>query len=220
MDVNAFLRELKRHIGAPYIYGGIGRSATKGEIDNLRSMYPSMYSDTYYNKALKFIGKQCFDCTGLIEYVLMGMTDKFDGAKYNPALDRTANGWIASCKATGSITATPPPIGALLFKQGASISHVGVYIGDGMNIQAQGIDSGCITEVWNKTKWTKWGLLKEVNYDMAVGEHWAKQFYDYLAKVGVINDDATSKVWQNFDGNLSDVNMGQFLALMYKIYTK
>jgi len=43
-------------------------------------------------------------------------------------------------------------------------SHVGLYIGNGIVIEASGTQAGVITTKVDNTKWSEWGELKGVNY--------------------------------------------------------
>jgi LysM repeat protein len=115
----------------------------------------------------------CSDCIGLIkgffwtnggqgvlEYIAGGEEFK---SKYgsNNCPDKGANGmltWLKSkgCK-HGLIDSLPDVPGILLFKSG----HVGVYIGGGLAIEAEGFAYGVVETKVSKRPWTEWAYLPE-----------------------------------------------------------
>lgn len=66
--------------------------------------------------------------------------------------------WLKSkgCK-NGSIDSLPDVPGILLFKSG----HVGVYIGGGMAVEAEGFSYGVVETKVSKRPWTEWAYLPE-----------------------------------------------------------
>lgn len=88
------------------------------------------------------VGPSYFDCSGLTQYVYKQASDK--------ALQRTAQ---AQYNAYQHISSTDKEPGDLaFFGTGAgSISHVGLYVGDGKMIDAQ--DLGVITESISSPWW-------------------------------------------------------------------
>lgn len=111
-----------------YLYGAkhSDNPITLNKINQLRKQNSQIYTDSYYNKALKFIGKNAIDCSGLNCYAY----DIPDIGSWQIA----GLGWAES-KITNDI-----PIGSTLWKPG----HCGIYKGDGEVIEARGIDYGVV----------------------------------------------------------------------------
>lgn len=115
----------------------------------------------------------CSDCIGLIkgffwtnggqgvlEYIAGGESYS---SKYgsNNCPDKGANGmltWLKSkgCK-HGTMDSLPDVPGILLFKPG----HVGVYIGGGFAVEAEGFSYGVVETKVSKRPWTEWAYLPE-----------------------------------------------------------
>lgn len=93
-----------------------------------------------------------FDCSGLVYYV------------YSKAgaisVRRTAESYFSRCTEIqhGDLKA-----GDLVFRHnGTKISHVGIYIGNGMVIHAKGRDLGVVEEKIGAYKWNKYGRVDGV----------------------------------------------------------
>ena len=137
--------------------------------------YPSHYGSSRTSTYEKHIAarKVCADCISLIkgffwtnggkgvfEYINGGekFTNKYGS---NGCPDKGANSmltWLKSngCK-NGKIDTMPDVPGILLFKSG----HVGVYIGDGWAVEAQGFNYGIVKTKVSKRPWTEWAYLPE-----------------------------------------------------------
>lgn len=129
--------------GTPYVYGAKGSYGvfTSSRLNSLTKLYPSTFTSTYINKAKKYVGKVCTDCSGLISWY----TGKIIGSSQ---MYSTASKRIPISKLN------EVPIGAVLWKSG----HVGVYIGNGKCVEAKGINYGTIESKVSATAW-KYALL-------------------------------------------------------------
>ena len=115
----------------------------------------------------------CSDCIGLIkgffwtnggqgvlEYIAGGESYS---SKYgsNNCPDKGANGMLTWLKAKGckhgTMDSLPDVPGILLFKPG----HVGVYIGGGFAVEAEGFSYGVVETKVSKRPWTEWAYLPE-----------------------------------------------------------
>lgn len=56
----------------------------------------------------------------------------------------------------------------------------------------------------------------KVKEENNVADHWAQKHYDSLVKKGILDGGETSKIWLNFEGNVSELKIGQLLALIDK----
>lgn len=136
----------KSKLGTPYVYGAKGEDGklTLSKLNWLRRNYPGIVTSSYYNKAKKYVGKVCCDCSSLANSWYCGVKYQYGSAQlYQKAKKRMP---IKNWKKF--------PIGTILYKEG----HVGVYIGDGKVIEAKGINFGVVKTNISSTKW-KYGLL-------------------------------------------------------------
>lgn len=128
-----------KKIGTPYVYGAKGADGklTLAKLNQLRRDYPSTVTASYYNKAKKYIGKVCTDCSGLISWYtgkVYGSAQLYSIAKTKTKINKNDLSKI--------------PVGAVVWKPG----HVGVYIGNGEVVEAMGIDYGTVkTKLKNRT---------------------------------------------------------------------
>ena len=166
---------VKRMVGQPYWYGTCVYICTNDLLEKKTAQYPSHYGSSRTATYEKHIANRmvCSDCIGLIkgffwtnggqgvlEYIAGGEAFK---SKYgsNNCPDKGANGmltWLKSngCK-HGSIDSLPDVPGILLFKPG----HVGVYIGGGFAVEAEGFSYGVVETKVSKRPWTEWAYLPE-----------------------------------------------------------
>lgn len=102
------------------------------------------------------------DCSGLIYSYCGG--------------DRVGSAQLASATASGSVSAGVPRVHGLgLYQPG----HVGVYVGDGMAVDARGTQWGvCYQSVYTKS-WTTWFKLSAVSYVTNGWEKFNGNYYYY-----------------------------------------
>ncbi len=133
-------------IGIPYVYGTKGNILTSNLLNSLSNNYPNIFTNVYKNKAAKFIGKVCTDCSGLISWgtgILRGSANY-----YNTATKK------------GNIKTIPEICGLAVYKKG----HIGIYIGNGKVIEAKGINYGVVKSNLSDTKWTHYLYLCDIDY--------------------------------------------------------
>ena len=122
----------------------------------------------YYNAALygsKWIGHVVADCSGLFVWAFK----QLGGSIYhgsNSIYDRycTTKG-----KLTAEIRKTILP-GTAVFTGDKKHPHIGLYAGSGKVIEASGTIAGVCVSNLSATKWTYYGLLKDVDYGGEVPE--------------------------------------------------
>jgi len=134
-----FLSIIAPKVGCGYVFGSQGETMTK---ERLSQLVKTFGRDHYYGtdkNADIWLGKQCFDCSGLIVWTLiqMGLLKKTE--------DYTANSLFSSlCKPVDKASLKA---GDLCFVKSAgakSIEHVGVYMGDGQVVHARGTKYGVV----------------------------------------------------------------------------
>ena len=143
LNGNDLAKFAKSKLGTNYVYGTKMEILDDVKLNILAKEYPSVFTTSYINKAKKFIGKECTDCSGLISAYtkkLLGSAQLYSSAKKRMKID-TWKDWA---------------VGVVLWKSG----HVGVYIGDGYVIEARGIDYGTV-----KTKITDRGWKYGLTFD-------------------------------------------------------
>ena len=143
----------KGKLGTPYVFGMKGQVLTEALLKQLAAENPKVYTPQYITKARSFMGKHCTDCSGLITWctgILRGSANYKETAReVQPigALNETMAGWA-------------------LWKPG----HIGVYIGDGICIEAKGINYGTVETRAQDTPWVSVLKLKDINYSEQVSE--------------------------------------------------
>lgn len=166
-------------IGMPYWYGtcvykcsaSVLKSKTKQYEDHYTADRMARYQDDIAKK------KVSMDCVGMIKGFFwtnggQGVRDYIDGKgdftnKYgsNGCPDKSANGMFDWCKSKkvkwGSINTLPEVPGVLLFKSG----HVGVYIGNGYAVEAQGFAYGVKKTKVASRSWVNWAYLPDTLLD-------------------------------------------------------
>lgn len=145
-----------------YIYATAGVDWTKTKQNNLKAKYesdPNKYSDYKLSAELgdKWIGHKVSDCSGLPKWALIQ-----NGSNCPHGSNSI---WRNSLSEKGPIDKnTEIAPGELVFKlrNGTDYHHVGVYIGDGYVIEAQGTRTGVIRS--KLSTWGYHGKLKVVDY--------------------------------------------------------
>ncbi|MBR4200842.1 MAG: C40 family peptidase [Oscillospiraceae bacterium] len=145
-------------VGLPYWQGAYGQIASK-ELWDLLSQYA-------YNNYTRFTdypsqyGKQVFDCIGLVKsYFWCDTVDSLPVVNWDQAINESQ--MYDACPTHGTIESCPWEIGTLVFHADPSstrpnkIHHIGVYIGNGLVVEAKGHICGVICAV-TRDRWTHW----------------------------------------------------------------
>ena len=145
-------------VGCGYALGSQGELLTKERLAQLvRWNGRSNYYFTGYS-AEKWIGKRCFDCSGLIVWAMQQL------GVYAQSEDYKAQGlWTQK---VSPITAAQLQPGSLCFRWDAAarrMSHVGVYLGNNRVQEAKGTKYGVVVSALPGS-WTHYGDLKGLGY--------------------------------------------------------
>lgn len=154
--------------GAVYLWGTYGKVVTKSLLQGLFTQYPSYYNQEN-RKARAMandIGRIGVDCCGLIKaYMLTKETGKptttFSSAMF-AKYDKNVGMMKAACSKVGSIINIPEIPGLLVFM---GTHHVGIYIGNGLVIEAKGFNYGVVVSKLNDGVWDSWGKLSWITYE-------------------------------------------------------
>lgn len=136
----------------------------------------------------KWIGHMVTDCSGLVRWALNELGEKIvHHATYQYTDWCNKKGKLVDGQRTDGKPILP---GTLVFLQGSQdkIHHVGVYVGDGIVIEAKGTQSGVVTS--SLTKWDHWGECKLIDYSNAADSESAapeRPQKDILFKAEVTN---------------------------------
>lgn len=144
----------KAQVGLPYWYGTYGQTATESLYKSKKAQYPSYYTASDFSSQY---GKRVHDCVGLIKGYLW--SDSATGTPtYNSAQDKSAGGMYAAATTKGKISTFPGTAGLLVFKgsSASSITHVGVYDGNGYVYEAKGHAYGTLKTVFKSSDWPYW----------------------------------------------------------------
>ncbi|MBO6268463.1 MAG: C40 family peptidase [Clostridium sp.] len=157
--------------GCGYIYGASGALWTQAAQNKLVQSFVDKYGPDWKNNAAakqnnryrsalygsKWIGKYVYDCSGLTKEIA-----KMFGISLPHGSNSQFKGSYLSHK---GIHNEVPPVGALLFKsKGTDFYHVGVYVGAGRIVEAQGTQAGVVIST-DLGSWSHYGLIKGIQYD-------------------------------------------------------
>lgn len=171
-------------VGCGYVYGAQGEILTSGLLDKLVQLHGRQKYYFAGYSAEKWLGKQVFDCSGLIVWAAnkLGI---FHG-------DYTAAGLYNLCKPVQS-----PEPGDLCFN--ADLTHVGIYAGNNQYLHAKGTKDGVV--ITDKYTFVKFGRLKGVSNVATDWNTKNKEFIRYVQKVigATVDGLAGSKTIETFD---------------------
>lgn len=174
IKASELIKWCKTHVGHGYVYGSIGQTCTIPLLMQLQKQYGASMGDGYYQKGGdytkgrcgKWLGKWCADCSGLIKAGRKALE--------NTWRDVSAQGTYDQCTKRGAIGSMQMIPGCTLYmysKEKGRMGHVGIYIGDGMAIEARGADYGIVITRLSERAWGYWGLLDWLEHDIK-DENW------------------------------------------------
>ena len=139
-----------------YIWGAAGETWTQAKQDAATREMTIKYGQ-------RWVGKRVADCSGLFSWAFKQLGGyMYHGSNTMWSRYCTSKGALKSGKRSDGKTLKP---GSAVFKckNGTDYYHVGLYIGDGMVIEAQGTSTGVVES--KVGAWTYWGELKGVGYE-------------------------------------------------------
>lgn len=151
-----------------YIYATAGELWTAAKQAELEKTTDSSRANgRLYGK--KWIGHKVADCSGLFSWAFKAL----GGAMYHGSNTMyrkwcTDHGELKNGLRTDGKVLLPGT--AVFVWDGSTYSHVGLFIGDGTVIEAQGTKAGVTTSKLTASKWRYWGELLGVDYDGTVSE--------------------------------------------------
>lgn len=160
----------KAQLGKPYWWGCYGQLATAAVFASKRAQYPDYY--TAGDFAAQY-GQKVHDCVGLIKGYLWCDGPEDGSPAYNGAQDVAVSGLYLACSRKGTLSCMPDVPGVCVFM--ASMGHVGVYIGNGEVIEAQGHAYGVVKTRLDGRGWAFWGMPTWIDYSDAAAEEQAAE---------------------------------------------
>lgn len=152
--IQLFKQALNEHWG--YIWGAAGETWTQEKQNAATREMTVKYGQ-------QWVGQRVADCSGLFSWAFKQLGGyMYHGSNTMWSKYCTAKGSLSKGKRSDGKTLKP---GTAVFKckNVTDYYHVGLYIGDGIVIEAQGTSTGVVTS--NVSKWTHWGELRGVSYD-------------------------------------------------------
>ena len=166
--IDDFIAYLESHIGDAYVWGAQGeRVDNRADLEKWVRRKETSRRET--DRALAYIKKAtkaplyAFDCSGLITHWLRDIRGLIDS-------DTNAQGLYRQCKQQGKLGAWQMQAGDLVFRYSLAVGkmgHVGVYVGNGMVIEAQGRDAGVVMRHLSYGGWTHQGRHPALAEDTA-----------------------------------------------------
>ena len=166
--IDDFIAYLESHIGDAYVWGAQGEKVdNRADLEKWVRRKETSRRET--DRALAYIKKAtktplyAFDCSGLIIHWLRDIRGLIDS-------DTNAQGLYRQCKQRGKLGAWQMQAGDLVcrysFAKG-KMGHVGVYVGNGMVVEAQGRDAGVVMRHLSYGGWTHPGRHPALAEDTA-----------------------------------------------------
>ena len=133
----------KGKLGTPYVYGMKGDILTEKKYEQLKILFGELVWDSDRKK----IGRVCVDCSGLISWAT--------------GIHRNSQGYHDTAAAVFPIsTVNQAPMGVAVWCK----RHIGIYLGDGKYIAADGSRYGVRIASVKGSPFTHWFLLKDIEY--------------------------------------------------------
>lgn len=160
MNNQQFVKIAETKIGLPYWFGTFGQIASAALLENKKKQYPNQYTPDRIPIYTQQFGKQVFDCSGLLKYILMteGETKTLS---YNSALDYSADSFYQKAPKKGDISTLPEIPGIALHRPG----HIGIYAGNGKVIEARGFAYGVVKSDIQGRGFLHWLYVPHIDYD-------------------------------------------------------
>lgn len=113
----------------------------------------------------KWIGHYVTDCSGLFAWAFKQLGgEMYHGSNTMWLKWCTSKGTLKNGKRTDGKELLPGTAVFTYNKKTGKRGHVGLYIGNGQVIEAQGTKAGVVKSAVTLDKWVEWGELKGVNY--------------------------------------------------------
>jgi len=142
--------------GWGYIWGAKGQVWTQKDQNNATREMTKKYGQ-------QWVGHNVADCSGLFWWAFNQLGGyMYHGSDTMYRQYTTAKGKLKNGKRTDGQELLPGTAVFVWKEEDQKYGHVGLYIGDGWVIEAQGTKTGVVKSKVTLSKWTNWGWLKGV----------------------------------------------------------
>ena len=150
-------------VGCGDVYGATGWICTQARLNQQARQYP-LYAPMILRYGPRWIGRRCFDCAQLTRAAAQAAGVSLPSGASSQWRD--ARAW----KERGAIDALPDEPGLFLYTQkGGRMTHAGVSVGGGWEVDARGHAYGVVRRRIADTSFTHWARLA-VGEDAGTGE--------------------------------------------------
>ena len=166
ISTSALIEKFKKALADKwgYIWGTAGEKWTAAKQANLEKTTDADRENSR-KYGSKWIGHMVADCSGLFSWAFKQLGGyMYHGSDTMYRKYCTAKGELKSGKRTDG-QGLKPGTAVFVWKDSkGKYTHVGLYIGGVMVIEAKGAQAGVTTSKITDSKWTNWGELKNVDY--------------------------------------------------------
>lgn len=144
-----------------YVYGTYGTILDRALMESKAVQYPSQVGENIDFIESNWLGRRTADCIGLIKgYSWYDVEDKKTVIGLNDMPDISANGMFDVATEKGTIDTIPEIPGVAVWLDG----HIGIYVGDGMVVQAANTTAGVVKTPISVNAWTHWLKIPYISY--------------------------------------------------------
>ena len=166
MDKHINARDLCRYgldaVGGGYVFGSSGQISTPAFRQSCAAANPSQ-KESILGPAAKWDGRRVWDCSGIFRGAWRALWQYKSGGATT-----IYNTW---CSIKGLIGTKPDLPGIAVFRDvNGTKQHMGLYLGDGMVVDARSTARGVLlgTLASYPSGWTHWAILDDVDYENKV----------------------------------------------------
>lgn len=163
INYDEFQKMMQSIKGAEISTEALTDKTTKNNLDQQATLFPcnNEAGGEMRQVGEKWLGKRVCDCIGLIKSYAWYNADSGEiVAGSNGFTDCGANSIWSNVTESGPISNMPNTPGLAVWMDG----HIGVYIGNGEVIEAQGTAYGVVKTELNGRGWTKWLKIPNIKY--------------------------------------------------------
>ena len=159
INANALCAYARAAVGGGYVYGSSGQVCSLKLRESCAAANPSQ-KENILGLCAKWDGKRVWDCSGIFRGAWQALWQYRSGGATT-----IYNAWCTGPK--GTIETMPDMPGVAVFRdKGGTKEHIGLYVGDGMVVDARGSSKGVlIGTVVSYSTWTHWAMLDDVDYE-------------------------------------------------------
>lgn len=147
-----------------YVWGTSGNILSLSRLESLAELYPEQVgAEKYYDFINEnWVGKRTADCAGLIKgYMWLDVNSHEVVYGSNNFADVNSDDMYNNATEKGEMDTMPDIPGICVWHTG----HVGIYIGDGVVIEARGTKTGVVKSDLANAKWTNWFKVPDLIYE-------------------------------------------------------